>query len=116
MMMYKLIALAFVLLTPIFANIITQIFRLERFGLKFPDLSLPLFLWEIVIVSDKFFTHSWLPYYLIVMSLLAMILAVFLLKRSKHFSYKRFGKLFWRIGFILTFIFYLVLLAFIMTT
>ncbi|WP_018165366.1 DUF3397 domain-containing protein [Streptococcus henryi] len=114
MEMYKFIAAAFVVLTPVFAYILINTFKLWRFGWKFPDLALPLFAIEIVIVSGKFFTHNFLPYYLIAMSTLSIVITSFLLRKNSRFSYKRFGKLFWRSGFILTFVFYLILLALVM--
>ncbi|BAH80995.1 DUF3397 domain-containing protein [Streptococcus dysgalactiae subsp. dysgalactiae] len=115
MMIYKLTALAFLILTPLFAMIVTSLLRLNKKGLKFPDVALFLFAIEIVLVSGKFFTHNLLPYYLIIMSLLAIVISLLLVVRTQSFSYHRFMKLFWRVGFLVTFIFYLILVIFIFT-
>ncbi|MEX2804546.1 DUF3397 domain-containing protein [Streptococcus sp. H31] len=112
---YKLMAAAFIILTPLFAFIIVKFFRLGKLGLKSPDLALPLFAAEIVLVSAHFFVHSLLPYYLIVMSLLAIALTFGFIHSRSSFSYRRFCKFFWRAGFILTFIFYLGLVILIFT-
>ncbi|EHI70101.1 DUF3397 domain-containing protein [Streptococcus ictaluri] len=113
MTIYKLTAAAFILLTPLFASIMVSLFRLGKKGIKFPDLSLPLFALEIILVSGKFFTHNLLPYYLIIMSLLAIVITLLLIFRTESFHYARFYKLFWRIGFLVTSFFYLILVAFI---
>ncbi|HEK9991454.1 DUF3397 domain-containing protein [Streptococcus equi subsp. zooepidemicus] len=113
MIIYKLTALAFIILTPLFSMIMISLLRLGRRGIKFPDLALPLFVFDIVIVSGKFFTHHLLPYYLIVMSLLAIVMALLLIIRIQQFSYRRFFKLFWRVGFLVTLLFYLMLVGLI---
>ncbi|MGT2742502.1 DUF3397 family protein [Streptococcus plurextorum] len=108
MMMYKLIALAFLFLTPIFGLALTRLLRLDRLKINFADLALPVYIFEINMVSQKFFPRSYLPYYLVVASLLAMIVAIGLFwKNKENFTYKRFLKIFWRTGFIMTFFFYL---------
>lgn len=115
MLIYKLMALAFLILTPIFSYVIVSMFKLNRYGLKFPDITLPLYALEIIIVSAKFFTHSLLPYYVIIKSILAITIASLILRKGQHFSYHRFLKLFWRSGFLITAVFYLglVILVFI---
>ncbi|MDV5993557.1 DUF3397 domain-containing protein [Streptococcus canis] len=115
MMFYKLIALSFLILTPLFAMVLTSLFKLDKKGVKFPDIAFLLFAIEIVLVSGKFFTHNLLPYYLIIMSLLAMVISLLLVIRSQSFSYHRFMKLFWRVGFLITIVFYLILVIFILT-
>ncbi|VHL79235.1 integral membrane protein [Streptococcus pyogenes] len=115
MMIYKLTALAFLIVTPLFAMIVTPLFKLNKKGFKFPDVALLLFAIEIVLVSGKFFTHNLLPYYLIIMSLLAIVISLLLVIRTQSFSYHRFMKLFWRVGFLVIVIFYLILVIFIFT-
>ncbi|MGT2933263.1 DUF3397 family protein [Streptococcus catagoni] len=110
---YKLIAAAFILLTPIFSHILVSTFKLGRYGIKFPDLAFILFAIEIILVSGKFFTHNLLPYYLIALSILAIIITLMLVIKIQHFNYSRFAKLFWRVGFLLTFLAYLLLVIFI---
>ncbi|EHJ52315.1 membrane protein [Streptococcus macacae NCTC 11558] len=105
--MYKLMALAFIFLTLVFSYIIVATFNLRRFRLNLADIALPLFAAEIVLVSAKFYTHSFLPHYLAAMSVLSLVLAIRQLQKRKAFSLKKFIKFFWRAGFILTFFFYL---------
>lgn len=42
MMIYKLTALAFLIVTPLFAMIVTPLFKLNKKGFKFPDVALLL--------------------------------------------------------------------------
>ncbi|MCQ2962978.1 MULTISPECIES: DUF3397 domain-containing protein [Streptococcus] len=115
MMMYKLFSFSFIFLTPIFAYILVNFFNLKRFGILFTDLSFPLFALEIALVVNKFLDSSVFFYYLICLSLLALSLTAFFLKKNHSFSYRRFGKFFWRSGFIVTFIFYIVVVILIFT-
>ena len=115
MMMYKVFSFAFVFLTPIFAYILVTFFKLKRFGILFTDIAFPIFAFEIGLVGNKFLGSSIFFYYLICLSLLAIILTVTFLRRDHSFSYRRFGKFFWRSGFILTFLFYIMVLILIFT-
>ena len=45
----------------------------------------------------------------------AIVEGAFFLKRNHSFSYRRFGKFFWRSGFIVTFIFYIIVLILVFT-
>ncbi|MGT2828538.1 DUF3397 domain-containing protein [Streptococcus hillyeri] len=108
MMFYKILALSFLFLTPLFGLALVKLFSLERFKVNFADLALPVFMFEIVIVSQKFFVHSYLPHYLLVLSLLAIGVSLWLFKTSReNFTYRRFFKFFWRLSFIFSFFFYL---------
>lgn len=112
MTFYQLLALALLFLTPTLSFIITKIFQLDKLGLRFPDLAFPLFAGEIVYVSSRFFTHSLLPHYLIGLALLAIFSSIWLLnKQPNHFSYRRFFKVFWRTGFLVTLVFYIATLV-----
>lgn len=110
---YKLIALAFIFLTPLFSHILVSVFKLGRYGIKFPDIAFVLFALEILLVSGKFFNHNILPYYLILLALLAIVISLNLIFKSQNFYYRRFLKLFWRIGFLLTFALYIILVLYI---
>ena len=98
--MYKIFSFSFIFLTPIFAYILVKFFNLKRFGILFTDLAFPLFAFEIALVVSKFLDSSVFFYYLICLSLLALTLTAFFLKRNHSFSYRCFGKFFWRSGFI----------------
>ena len=115
MMMYKIFSFSFIFLTPIFAYILIKFFNLNRFGILFTDLAFPLFAFEIALVVSKFLDSSVFFYYLICLSLLALTLTAFFLKRNHSFSYRRFGKFFWRSGFIVTFIFFTIVLILVFT-
>lgn len=112
MMFYKLIAVSFLLLTPLFGYALQRLFGLHRLNIIFSDLALPVFMFEIFMVSEKFFMVSFVPHYLILLSLIAIGTTIWLLKKSPtQFKYLRFLKLFWRLSFIFTFFFYLALVA-----
>ncbi|KXT76035.1 DUF3397 family protein [Streptococcus sp. DD12] len=116
-MIYKILAVALLFITPFFAVILTKLFGLRKRGLLFTDLALVFYAVEAVWLSSLFFTHLILPAYLLLLALLAIGVTFFLLFRSKKaFGYKRFFKLFWRLGFLATLAFYLVELALIFLT
>ena len=102
MILYKFFAIAFLILTPIFAFIIHRFFSLKYLGLNFADLTFPLYFIEVVAVSARFFTHSFLPYITILLSLAAIIITIQMLRKTQSFKFKRFLKLFWRISFFIT--------------
>ena len=112
-MMYKIIAILFLVLTPFFAQILIKLFELKRFGLLFTDLAFPLYAFEAFLLIKKFQIQGFLPIYFILLSLLTLILIFQITRKGQFFTYRRFIKLFWRIGFILTVISYLVLTIFI---
>ena len=114
MILYKFFAIAFLILTPIFAFIIHRFFSLKYLGLNFADLTFPLYFIEVVAVSARFFTHSFLPY---ITTLTAIIITIQMLRKTQSFKFKRFLKLFWRISFFITSLFYLgtVILIFIVS-
>ena len=94
-MIYKLFSIAFLVLTPLFSYILVTFFNLKRFGILFTDLSFPLFALEIALVAMQSLTLDVFFYYLICLSLLALI--------------------FWLSGFILTAIFYVIELILVFT-
>ncbi len=116
-MMYKILAIALLFITPLFSIILTKFFGLRKRGLLFTDLALVFYAIEAVWLSGIFFTHLILPAYLLLLALLAIGVTCFLLFRSKKaFGYKRFFKLFWRLGFLATLAFYLVEVVLIFLT
>ncbi|WP_432579360.1 DUF3397 domain-containing protein [Streptococcus agalactiae] len=112
-MIYKIIASLFLVLIPIFSQVLVKIFKLKKFNIMFPDIAFPIFVFLIPLISSSLLKQNLLPYYLILISLLAIGITIKLLRTKTFFSYKRFLKLFWRSGFILTFLFYLGLLVII---
>lgn len=108
MIVYKILAASFIILTPLFGLAVVKLFSLERFKINFADIALPVFIFVLIIVSNKYFTHSFLPYYIIIMSLLAVTVTIGLMRDSKRlFTYRRFFKFFLRTGFFVTLFCYL---------
>ncbi len=102
MVLYKFFAIAFLILTPIFAFIIHRFFSLKYLGLNFADLTFPLYFIEVIAISARFFTHSFLPYITILLSLAAIIITIQMLRKTQSFKFKRFLKFFRRISFFIT--------------
>lgn len=113
MIIYRLFAVTWLLTIPVLAHSLLTLTRLKRFKLTIADLALPLYAVALVRVSDTFFTHSFLPHYLAAMALLAIVTCLFLLQKHRNFSLRRFIKLFWRLGFFVTLLAYLVTLVLI---
>lgn len=107
MIIYRIFAFAWLITLPILAHTLVKLARLERFRLNLADLSLPLYAFAIVRVSQLFFKQSFLPHYLVVMSVLAIVICGILLRKKDTFMVKRFCKLYWRIGFFVSLAFYL---------
>ena len=67
MVLYKFFAIAFLILTPIFAFIIHRFFSLKYLGLNFADLTFPLYFIEVIAISARFlpivFCHTSPSYY-----------------------------------------------------
>lgn len=111
--MIYILATLYFFLVPFLAQSLVRYFDLKRFSIKFPDLSLPFLAWAIIHYSGTYFTHSLFPQYLLMMCLLAVATCLFIVRRNRNnrrkiFSYQRFFKLFWRMGYLLTAIFYIV--------
>ncbi len=114
--MIYFVAIVYFFLIPFLAQSLVRYFDLKRFSIKFPDLSLPFLAVAIIYISGRYFTHNFFPQYLLMMCLLAIATCLFILRKAgkiKIFSYKRFFKLFWRMGYLLTAIFYIVTLILI---
>ena len=102
-MMYKLFSFSFVFLTPIFAYILVTFFKLKRFGILFTDIAFPIFAFEIGLVGNKFLGSSIFFYYLICLSLLAIILTVTFLRRDHSFFLPPFWEIFLALWFYFDF-------------
>lgn len=109
MTVIKIAAVLFLILTPILSIIVTKLFRLRKFGLIFTDLAFPLLAFEFYFISSKSFYHSFLPQLGLALSLLAIGISFYFLRKKRAFYYPKFFKFFWRSGFLLTFFLYLVL-------
>ncbi|HEM3702884.1 TPA: DUF3397 domain-containing protein [Streptococcus suis] len=105
----KIAAVLFVFLTLTISIIIVKIFGLQKHGRNFADIAFPMFAFEFYLISDKMYYSSLLPHLLLALSILALAICLFFLFVRKTFSYRRFFKIFWRSGFLLTFFMYLAL-------
>ncbi|WP_019781438.1 DUF3397 domain-containing protein [Streptococcus sobrinus] len=114
--MIYIFAVLYFFIIPFLAQSLVRYFVLKRFSIKFPDLSLPFLAVAIIYISGRYFTHNFFPQYLLMMCMLAIATCLFILRKAgkiRIFSYKRFFKLFWRMGYLLTAIFYIVTIVLI---
>lgn len=110
---YKLLTASLIILTPIFSFVVCKVLRLKKLGIIFPDLTVVLYILEILFFTSQFFDHNFLYYYLTVISLLSIVVAIWQYIKHKSFTYKRWFKIFWRLNFFITFFFFLATLAII---
>ena len=108
-MLIKVASLVFIFLTLILSGIIIRVFKLRRYGWNFADLAFPLFALEYYLISDAAYYHNLLPQLLLALSLLAIGLTIYFLKKKRSFYYPKFFKYFWRAGFLITFFLYLIM-------
>ena len=108
-MLIKVASLVFIFLTLILSGIIIRVFKLRRYGWNFADLAFPLFALEYYLISDAAYYHNLLPQLLLALSLLAIGLTIYFLKKRRSFYYPKFFKYFWRAGFLMTFFLYLIM-------
>ena len=108
-MLIKVASLVFIFLTLILSGIIIRVFKLRRYGWNFADLAFPLFALEYYLISDAAYYHNLLPQLLLALSLLAIGLTIYFLKKRRSFYYPKFFKYFWRAGFLITFFLYLIM-------
>ena len=93
----------------------SNFFKLQKRGWNFADIAFPLFAFEFYLISDKAYYSSLIPHLTFSLSALAIGLCLFFLLQKRQFNYKRFFKVFWRAGFILTFLMYLALVIAVLT-
>lgn len=93
-----------------FSNYTKPFFKLNKRGINFADLAFPFLIFEYYLITAKVFTHSQLPILGAALSLLAIILAFFFLSKKRSFYYPKFLKFFWRAGFLLTLLIYIIMI------
>lgn len=93
-------------------NFLVKIFSLDRrFKIKAPDLAVP-FLWGgMHALSRNSATASFLPFFMISLLLMAICIAVFQAYYYDEIIYSRYLKMTWRLAFLLTSGFYVVLIV-----
>ena len=93
-------------------NFLVKLFSLDRrFKIKAPDLAVP-FLWGgMHALSRNMATFSFLPFFMISMLLMAICIAVFQAYYYDEIIYSRYLKITWRLAFLLTIVFYGLLIV-----
>ena len=93
-------------------NFLVKLFSLDRrFKIKAPDLAVP-FLWGgMHALSRNMATFSFLPFFMISMLLMAICIAVFQAYYYDEIIYSRYLKMTWRLAFLLTVVFYGLLIV-----
>ena len=105
----KFAAILFIILNLTISIILVKLLSLKERGWNFADIAFPLFVIEFYLITDKAFYHSLLPHLILALALVVVVLASIFLWRRQDFTYARFFKLFWRAGFLLTFLMYLAM-------
>ena len=95
MTLLKIASILFIFLTLILTTITVRVFQLRKYGLNFADLAFPLFVVEFYIISDKAYYHSLLPQLTLALSVLAIAITIYFLKKKRSFYYPKFFKFFW---------------------
>lgn len=111
MTIYQIFALLFLVATPFVSMLLTKLLYLHIWEIAWTDLALWLFAAELVLVSQRLLVHNLLPHYLLVMSILAIGVAVYLIRQKTPFTTGDFLKTFGRVGFYVTAASYVVLLV-----
>ncbi|MGT2755846.1 DUF3397 family protein [Streptococcus ovuberis] len=114
MMFLKISSVLFLILALLLAVVLTSILRWRYKSLNVADVALPLYAFAIFIVSSQTFVHSLLPLYGLLLSLLLLGVTFYFFRVKKSFSYRRIFKLFWRLSFLFTFLFYLALVIYLL--
>lgn len=113
MIFLRIAAILFLVLTLIFSIMVVRIFRLQKRGVNFADFAFPMLAVAYYLISDKAFYHSWLPWLVLSLSILAIAVVLFFVFVRRSYSFHKFLKFFWRSGFILTFLLYLGLVIYL---
>lgn len=111
MILIKLASILLLVLTLALAIIISRFFKLKNKGINFADLAFPFLIFEYYLITGKVFSHNYLPILGIVLSLLAIILVFYFLNTKRSFYYPKFIKFFWRAGFLLTLLIYIIMIV-----
>ena len=112
MILIKLASVLLLVLTIALAIIISRFFKLKKKGINFADLAFPFLIFEYYLITAKAFTHNYLPVLGIVLSLLAIYFSLFsFFIKKRSFYYPKFIKFFWRAGFLVTFLIYIIMIV-----
>ena len=111
MILIKLASILLLVLTLALTVIISKLFKLKKKGINFADLAFPCLIFEYYLITAKMFTHNQLPVLGTALSILAIVLVFFFLNKKRSFYYPKFIKFFWRAGFLLTLLLYIIMIV-----
>ena len=111
MILMKLASILLLVLTLALAIILSRLFKLKKRGSNAADLAFPFLIFEYYLITAKMFTHNQLPVLGIALSILAIVLVFFFLNKRRSFYYPKFIKFFWRAGFLLTLLIYIIMIV-----
>ncbi|MEY8463335.1 DUF3397 family protein [Streptococcus merionis] len=114
MLFLKVISVLFLLLGFPLAMAITGLFRLRHFKLGVPDIALPLYAGAIYIISARTFYHSLLALYVLLLAILLLGITLYYLITKRTIRFHRVFKIFWRLSFLMTVLFYLALVIYVL--
>ncbi|MDQ0221574.1 DUF3397 family protein [Streptococcus moroccensis] len=114
MLFLKIVSVLFLFLGLPLAMAVTGLFRLRHFNIGVPDVALPLYAIALYIVSARTFYHSLLALYVLLLALLLLGIIIYYFIKKRTVPIKRAFKIFWRLSFLLTLIFYLALVIYIL--
>ena len=107
----KLASILLLVLTLALAIILSRLFKLKKRGINAADLAFPFLIFEYYLITAKMFTHNQLPVLGTALSILAIVLVFFFLNKKRSFYYPKFIKFFWRAGFLLTLLIYIIMIV-----
>ena len=111
MILMKLASILLLVLTLALAIILSRLFKLKKRGINAADLAFPFLIFEYYLITAKMFTHNQLPVLVTALSILAIVLVFFFLNNKRSFYYPKFIKFFWRAGFLLTLLIYIIMIV-----
>ena len=111
MILMKLASILLLVLTLALAIILSRLFKLKKRGINAADLAFPFLIFEYYLITAKMFTHNQLPVLGTALSILAIVLVFFFLNQRRSFYYPKFIKFFWRAGFLLTLLIYIIMIV-----
>lgn len=107
MILERIIIVASLFVLPLLAQLFIKVTHLNKKGLLLTDLTTFFYGLALVYLTRHLKQAGILPFYFLSLSLLALIVSNGFLWKTKAFSYRRFGKYFWRVAFFISLAFYL---------
>ena len=111
MILMKLASILLLVLTLALTIILSRLFKLKKRGINAADLAFPFLIFEYYLITAKMFTHNQLPVLGTALSILAIVLVFFFLNKRRSFYYPKIIKFFWRAGFLLTLLIYIIMIV-----